>query len=134
MQVHFSDVSGPKSLAIKEFGTTGIKQLMPAVLSSHLADQRTLKDAVYAKFVRKVDDTNGPQLRVVVKQSNGANLVIKTAAVDNPANESTFDGPEALETHINRDLLSVVSLRDDPPAFEQDQPAPSGGLHTTFSF
>ena len=55
VQVHFTDFSGPKSVSIKEFGTTGIKQLLPAVLSTHLADQRTLKDAVYAKFVRNVD-------------------------------------------------------------------------------
>ena len=79
--MHFTDFSGPKSVSIKEFGTTGIKQLLPAVLSTHLADQRTLKDALYAKFVRNVDATDGPQVRVVVKQSNGTNLVIKTAAV-----------------------------------------------------
>ena len=42
----------------------------------------------------------------------------------NHEEETTHESPEALENHINRDLLSFVSLRDEPPGPEHNQTAP----------
>ena len=99
-------------------------KIIPAVLSSHLDNARTLKQGLAAKDIQGVGALDGQQVRVVVQRSNGPTLVIKTAAVNNHEEETTHESPEALENHINRDLLSFVSLRDEPPGSEHNQTAP----------
>ena len=116
-----ADGSAAKSLSIKEVGGGIGKKIMPAVLSSHLGNARVLKQGLAAKDIHGVGALAEQQVRIVVKQSNGPTLVLKTAAVGNHEVETTHESPEAL---INRDLLSFVSLRDEPPGSEHNQTAP----------
>ena len=120
-----ADGSAAKTLPIKELGGGIGKKIIPAVLSSHLnPEARTLKQGLAAKDIRGAGTLAGQELHVVVAKSSGPTLVLKTAAVNNHTEETTHESPEALESHINRDLLSFVSLCDEPPDPEHNQTAP----------
>ena len=69
-----ADGSAAKSLTIKEVGGGIGKKIMPAVLSSHLDNARTLKQGLAAKDIHGVGALAEQQVRIVVKQSNGAAL------------------------------------------------------------
>ena len=119
-----ADGSAAKTLSIKDVGGGIDKKIIPAVLSSHLGKSRVLKQALAAKDIQGVGALAGQLVRVAVKQANGPTLVIKTAAVHNHEDETTHESPEALENHINRDLLSFVSIRGEPPEPEHNHTAP----------
>ena len=69
-----ADGSAAKSLSIKEVGGGIGKKIMPAVLSSHLGNARVLKQGLAAKDIHGVGALAEQQVRIVVKQSNGAAL------------------------------------------------------------
>ena len=58
--------SAAKTLSIKEVGGGIGKKIIPAVLSSHLDDARTLKQGLAAKDIQGVGALAGQQVRVVV--------------------------------------------------------------------
>ena len=115
VQLRLADGSAGKTIAVKDFGGT-VTKIMPAVLSSHLKERaRNFSEGSLAKHVRGRGQDEGPLIRVVAQHTGDSSVVLKTAAVDNIEFETVLKSPEELASHIDRDLLTLVSLRDEPP-------------------
>ena len=105
-----------RNILVKDIGNT-VSHILPAVLSTHLnSDNRNFHEGIYAKHLRYCTGDTSSVARVVAQNTQSSKLVLKTAADGGTGNEVSCDDPDELVTHLNRTMLALHSVRDEPPA------------------